>query len=284
MKSHIIPSRIVLFVFFALAGSLHAQSNPTPPALGLLRLTTTTRVSDPAPLAPGKFAVDDLSPANTAGTARSKRDNLEYLVLTAGKDWSRPLRGNGREVTYVSFQVYASEGTIIEAAGARLGVTAGPVPNSVQLMHDRAGARGLEWHPLDFHAGTVIVDGRRVAMLQTLTLRIDPQQAVCDVFLGSRLLAGDLPLMAEGRDQRRISFRAGRDGLLLTGLVLSDENPLYVDDNANGIDDAFERTRLGSPLRSDAPASERRALAYQWREHQRSSPPPPLQFVALRRD
>jgi len=55
---------------------------------------------------------------------------VDYLALDAGKDWSRPLRGNAKDVTFVSFQVYASQTTIIDIAGARLEFTASPVSGS----------------------------------------------------------------------------------------------------------------------------------------------------------
>ena len=135
MKTLLLPSRALLVsVALALAASLHAQSNATPPALGLLRLKSATRPNDAAPLAAGKFAVDDLSATGVAGATKNKKNNVDYLALDAGKEWSRPLRGNTRDVTFVSFQVYASQTTIIDIAGARLGLTAGLMTGGLQLM------------------------------------------------------------------------------------------------------------------------------------------------------
>ena len=137
MKTLLLPSRALLVsVALALTASLHAQSNATPPALGLLRLKSATRANDAAPLAAGKFAVDDLSASGVAGASKSKRNNVDYVALDSGKEWSRPIRGNARDVTFVSFQVYASQTTIIDIAGARLGFTASPVSGSLQVMFD----------------------------------------------------------------------------------------------------------------------------------------------------
>lgn len=87
MKTLLLPSR-VLFVSVALAfvASLHAQPSATPPALGLLRLKSTAKANDAAPLATGKFAVDDLSAAGVAGAAKSKRNNVDFVSLDAGKE------------------------------------------------------------------------------------------------------------------------------------------------------------------------------------------------------
>src|ERR1019366_9569561 len=108
------------------------------PPLGLLRLTDTAKSGEAAPLATGKFSIDDLSPTNAAGggASKAKKDNVDYIALDAGKQWSQSLRGSPKDPTFVSFMVYGSQATIIEVGGARLGVTAGPIPGSLQLMFD----------------------------------------------------------------------------------------------------------------------------------------------------
>ncbi len=59
MKSHLLPSRALLAVVLAAAATLHAQSNATPPALGLLRLKTATRANDAVPLAAAHATSDE---------------------------------------------------------------------------------------------------------------------------------------------------------------------------------------------------------------------------------
>jgi hypothetical protein len=58
-------------------------------------------------------------------------------------------------------------------------------------------------------------------------------------------------------------------------LVVADDNPLFVDANANGIDDSFEKSaRNGTLLAATAPAADRRKLTAEWiaAQHQAKSP------------
>jgi hypothetical protein len=277
MKPSSLPSRVLLVpVAVALIASLHAQSNATPPALGLLRLKSTAKANDAAPLATGKFAVDDLSAAGVAGAAKSKRNNVDYVSLDAGKEWSRPLRGNGKDVTFVSFQVYASQTTIIDIAGARLGFTASPVSGSLQVMFDDSSTGTLQWKSLNVHVATGTYGGKPLAALPVLTVALDPATSTWHLYSGSRLLADHLPLIAAKGNDRKFTVTAGKDGAWLAGLVLADENPLYQDDNFNGIDDAFEKQQRGVLLPAAASLSEQQLLAKQWRDAQRAKPPPAL--------
>jgi hypothetical protein len=175
MKTLLLSSR-VLAATFALIASLHAQSSATPPALGLLRLKSTAKANDAAPLAADKFAVDDLSATGATGAAKGKKNNVDYLALDAGKEWSRPLRGNGKDVTFVSFQVYASQTTIIDIAGARLGFTASPVSGSLQVMFDDSSSPSgaPQWKSVNYHVATGKYDGKNFAALPTMTVRLDP--------------------------------------------------------------------------------------------------------------
>ena len=71
-------------------------------------------------------------------------------------------------------------------------------------------------------------------------------------------------------------MRAGGEGAWLTGLVMADENPLYEDANANGIDDAFEKQQRGAILAATASVAERQLLAQEWKDAQRRKAPPAL--------
>jgi hypothetical protein len=95
--------------------ALSAQAQPPP--LGLLRLKSNAKPTDAAPLATDKFSVDKLSATAVAGASKATKIDVEYFALDSGKEWSRPLRGNPKDVTFVSFQVYASQTTIIDIAG-----------------------------------------------------------------------------------------------------------------------------------------------------------------------
>ena len=257
-----------------------AQPVAAPPRvaapLGLLRLQDTLKPGDASKLVQAKFAVDALPANGFAGVSKALRDNLDTLVLDAGKEWSRPLRGSGREVTFASFQVYASQTTIIEIGGARLGLTAGPIPGSLQLMFDNSTAGTLAWKPLNVHVSTGKYDGKAFAALPTLTVALDSAAGFWHLYSGSRLLADHLPLIAAKRDHRQFTVKAGTEGAWVCGLVLADENPLYEDANVNGIDDAFERQKLGVLLPVGAGIPTRQQLAQDWKAAQRAQAPPAL--------
>jgi hypothetical protein len=245
-------------------------------ALGLLRLQDTLKPGDAAKLATAKFAVDALPTNGVAGVSKALKDNLDTLVLDAGKEWSRPLRGAGREVTFASFQVYGSQTTIIEIGGARLGLTAGPIPGCLQLMFDNSTAGTLAWKPLNVHVSTGKYGGKSLVALPTLTVAPDSAAGIWHLYSGSRLLADHLPLITAKRDNRQFTVKAGTEGAWVGGLVLADENPLYEDANLNGIDDAFERQKLGVLLPVGAAISTRQQLAQDWKAAQRAKAPPAL--------
>lgn len=244
--------------------------------LGLLRLQDNGKPGDAAKLVETKFAVDALPASGLAGVSKAQKDNLDTLVLEAGKEWSRPLRGSAREVTFASFQVYGSQTTIIEIGGARLGLTAGPIPGSLQLMFDNSAVGTLAWKSLNVHVSTGKYSGKNFAALPTLTVALDPAAGFWHLYSGSRLLADHLPLIAAKRDNRQFTVKAGTEGAWVCGLVLSDENPLYEDANFNGIDDAFERQKLGALLPANAAIPTRQQLAQDWKTAQRAKAPPAL--------
>jgi hypothetical protein len=267
---------------------LPAQPSATtlraPAPLGLPRLQTETKLGQTPALAPDRYAIDDLTASAAAGASRSRRDEVDVLALDAGREWSRPLRGSLRDVSFVSFQLHLSQGSIVEVGGARLGLTASPIGGNLQLMFDDPTAGALRWRTLNFHAGAGRYGGRDLAALPTLTVRLDPVNGTWDLYSGSRLLADSLPMIGEKKEERRFVLRAGSEGAWLSGLVISDENPLYEDTNANGIDDAFERQIRGAVLARSASVTDRRAVVQQWREAQRRKSPAALYVQRPRPD
>ena len=259
---------------------LGAQSVTTAPRvaapLGLLRLQDSAKPGEAAKLTAAKFAVDALPANGIAGVSKPQKDNLDTLVLEAGKEWSRPLRGSAHEVTFASFQVYGSQTTIIEIGGARLGLTAGPIPGSLQLMFDNSTDGTLGWKSLNYHVSTGKYGGKSLVALPTLTVALDSAAGFWHLYSGSRLLADHLPLIAAKRDHRQFMVKAGTEGAWVGGLVLADENPLYEDANVNGIDDAFERQKLGGVLPAGAAIPTRQQLAQDWKAAQRAQAPPAL--------
>jgi len=247
--------------------------------LGLQRLDTQSHAGQPAGLAAAKVTLDDLSSAGVAGATKGRKDNADYLALEAGREYSRPLRGNAREVTFASFQVYGSHTTVIEIGGARLGLSAGPIAGSLQLMFDDSANGTLQWKSLHVHVATAEYGGKNFAALPVLTVLLDPAAGHWTLFSGSRLLADHLPLIAAKRDNRQFTVKAGTEGAWLTGLVLADENPLYEDDNFNGIDDAFEKQKRGTILPALATIPERQLLAKEWKDSQRGKSPPAVYVI-----
>ena len=279
MKPFVFSNRFLLTVAVAVVAPLHAQPGNaahTLPALGLLRLQPDAKANQGVPVAVAKITVDDLPAAGVAGVSKGQKNQADYLALDPGKAYSRPLRGSGREVTFASFQVSGSQTTIIEIGGARLGLTAGPIAGSLQLMYDDGATGTLQWKALNVHVGTGKYGGKAFAALPVLTVMLDPTAGLWHLYSGSRLLADHLPLVAARRDNRQFTVTAGTEGAWISGLVLSDDNPLYEDTNANGIDDAFERQKRGVTLPTTATLADRQQLAKDWQAAQRAQPPPAL--------
>jgi len=256
-----------------------APAARTAAPLGLLRLKDDPKPGEAAKLAASKFVVDDLSHAGVSGASKSRKDEVDVLELQAGKEWSRNLRGSPRDVSFVSFQLYASGSTIVDLGGARLGIIISPVDGSVQLLFDESATGSLQWKQLNYHIGFGRYGGKLLSALPTLTIRLEPDTNTWALYAGSKLLADNLPLIVAKKTDRQFVVRAGSEGAWLTGLVMSDENPLYEDANANGIDDAFEFQARGALLAADAPVVVRSALAQQWKESQRRKAPPALFVV-----
>jgi hypothetical protein len=153
---------LLLTIALAFLTSLSAQNSAQPPPHALLRLKSGAKSPDAVPLAAGKFSVDDLSPSGTPGASKSRRNNVDYVALKYGRGWARPICGNTKDVTFVSFQVYASKTTVIDIAGARVDGATIPVNGSLQLMFDDSATGGLPWKPLNYHAATGKYDDRRL--------------------------------------------------------------------------------------------------------------------------
>jgi hypothetical protein len=268
---------IVLVVPLRSGPNERAGKTPAPP-LGLWRLASAPIEGRPTLLAPSTYDIDDLSAVGGQGNKRQK-DTVDFIDIAAGKEWSRSLRGSPNDVVFVSFQIYASQTTIVEVGGARLGLAPGPMAGSLQLMFDDSAGSTINWQALRQHFSTDQYEGKTFAALPTLTVRLDPATSTWDLYVGNRMASAGLPLLALKKGQRQFVFRAGNEGAWIGGLIISDENPLYEDANSNGIDDRFEQEKRGGLLPAAASAAERRLLAEQWKENQRAEPPPPL-FMA----
>lgn len=278
---------LTLVLAVALAANLAAQNvsapatttpsagGPTTPApaaavtLELPRAKSRYRAGDLPPVPASKISTYELLPQGILGASAATKQNIRYLALDAGKDWSRPLRGALKDVTFVSFLAYASEGSTINLAGARLTITGSTKAGYVKLMvgvapDPKAAPRELtDLFKLESHDKAV------VAALPVLTIRLDPVAGVWDLYMFNRLIAEDVPLVDLKGSDKKFAVHAGSQGALLFSVVDSDENPLYIDNNRNGIDDAFEKAQSGGNLLpASATAAERSKLVQLWKANQ----------------
>ncbi|MGH7957175.1 MAG: hypothetical protein ACREH8_09195, partial [Opitutaceae bacterium] len=229
MRSYFLKISVSAFVLLAAAASVSgaepaATAARTAAPLGLLRLKDAPKAGEAAKLAASKFAIDDLSLGASAGASKSKKDEIDVLALEPGTEWSRPLRGSPKDVSFVSFQLHTSSSTIVDLGGVRLGIIISPVNGSVQLMFDESATGTLQWKQLNYHIGTGRYGGKILAALPTLTIRLETDTDTWDLYAGSKLLADNLPLIGAKKTDRRFVVRAGNEGAWLTGLVMSDEN------------------------------------------------------------
>jgi len=252
-------------LFAAATAAYAAQPAPAPiagktNALGLPRLKPTA----PAPLAKVKFDEDSFDALAAGGGRKLAQRGVEYLALDGGASWSRALRGSPRNMVFVSFSANASVGTEFEFAGAVLRVGAAEKAGSADLVVVGSDASGAT-KPRSFRCRIDTYNGKALAALPALTVRLDPAANVWDLYIGRQLFAYGLPLVNEAKkNARSMVLRPGAQGAQLCGLVVADENPLCVDTNANGIDDAFEIARIRSLLPAQSPAEKRNAVAKAW--------------------
>ncbi len=264
-----------------LAGICAAQTTPALAPLGLPRLKELAQAGEAAPVARAKFADTDLTVRGVAGARNGEKRGAKFLALDATKGWSQPLRGKPGEILFVSFSVNGSLGTVIEVGGARLIVVESAITHYATLVLDETTPAGVNWRELGLHAPLEQYDARSLASFSVLTLRLEPANGVFDLYQGSRLVADHLPYNS-GKDNRQVTIYGGDAGAMINGLVQSDENPLYEDANANGIDDRFEQQKNGRLLAANIPAADRKALIKDWRDSQRTARPAAL-FVNLPR-
>jgi hypothetical protein len=247
----------------------------------LPRLKDQTQSSDATPLARTKFADTDLVANVVAGSHAGEKYGAKFLSLDAVADWSQPLRGKGKDTLFVSFSVYGSAGTILEIGGAKVGIVDSEIAHYAQLVVSEPSATGPKWRQLGLHAPLEPYNGQPMASFTVLTVRLDPADGTWDLFHGTCMLAEDLPLNAATKHAQFI-VHAGETGAQVNGLVQSDENPLYEDANANGIDDRFEQSAKGRLLAASDTKADRKELIKVWRAHQITEKPAAL-FVNLPR-
>jgi len=241
----------------------------------LPRLKAPGKPEDSRAMAREHATVHDLAP-NGKPSAHARNDqNVDYLAIDPGRSWASPVRGAAKDTTFVSFFVYASVGTSIDIAGAKIVVRASAQPDRVQLQIGHPGTKGIQWRNFGGPVRLEPYGGVPLAALPVLTVRLDGMAGVWDLYVGGRLGAVDLPLPALPRGAtKQFTVHGGSGGARVCGLISSDDNPLFTDENRNGIDDAFELQRSGgAPLAARSTGASRAQLAKAWQEDQQARQP-----------
>lgn len=226
-------------------------------------------------VARAKFTDESILVQGTTGARNGEKHGTKFLDLDVTAEWSRSLRGGATDLVFVSFSVYGSIGTIVETGGARLGIVDSDVDGYAQLAVDE----NSKWRLLAIHVPLQKFEGNWLAAFQVLTVRLDRADGSWDLYHNAKLVAEDLPIDVSIKHGQFV-VKAGEEGAMINGLVQSDVNPLYADENGNGVDDAFEQQKRGRLLAKVDGKADRKQLIADWRKHQRTSPPPAL-FVNL---
>jgi hypothetical protein len=267
---------LLILLLVGLSAGLAQSVRLAPSLLGLRQLDRATDSKSSKSGEASKFEVDPLEVLDSPGLQKTKKDKLNTVEFGNGGSFSRPLRAKRDESGYVSIAMLGSVGTVIDVGGAKIGVGESSIISGYAniMVKGESGA----WLATPLNVPFRKYEGSRLATLPVLTVRLDPAAGEFDLYANSQLLAAGIPYDYEVRS-RKIEFLAGAEGARLMGLVQSDINPLYVDENNNGIDDDFELAHSGALLASNASKGERKALIKDWKKAERFVPPPPL-FVA----
>lgn len=254
-----------------LAGQGVPQAGVQPSPLGLPRLRSQVPAGKASALAIDAFEVDSLEIAakdRAAGGLKSeKQGNLGVIKVAPNAEFSRPLRASPQKVSFHSFLIYGSQSTVVSLGGAWLGLTASPIGDLLQVAYGEGTPEGLVWKSANLHVPLDVYGGQSLATIPVLTVRLDPKAGVWDLYSGSRLVFANIALLpgAKPADTNKFLVRGGIAGAWITGLVQSDENPLFEDANRNGIEDAYELEQGGKLLAAGTSTTDRGALAEKWK-------------------
>jgi hypothetical protein len=258
--------------FLMLASQGHsAEAQRDIPPLGLPRLAKQPKAGSPKLLEASKFSVTPLVSEGDESRLAGAKDGAKILNLAPREEWSRPLRGNPNEPLFVSFALSATQETSVDIAGVTIRVGKSAVPNFVEIQ------------PLNIDVKTQVFDGKSAAALPVITVRLDPANRVYDIFYGSRLVVDNAPFQ-ENKKRRSITITGGSSGASVYGVVQSDESPLYVDENANGVSDEFELKTKGRLAAKGAIVAEHRQLAREWKQSDEMRRAPAIVFNRPRPD
>lgn len=209
------------------------------------------------------------TPAAVAGIRKEKQGSVSFLAIDPGATWSYPLGDARAERTFVTVAANASLSTVVAVAGVKISLRASERLGYAEIVtaaYSADGAAAPEWKQLGYHVRQDRFGGRDWAALPLLTVQLDRAARVWHLYCGLRHLAsGPAAAGIAESDRPRIEIVAGTSGAALCGVVISEQNPLFADANANGIDDRFELAEHGVLLAAGA-SPELTALTEKWRE------------------
>ena len=268
--------KTVFILFLGLSVCSAQPVRQSPASLGLKQLNHHLDVQPSGERNIDKFEIDALNVKESASIRISRKGNVDIVVLKGAAVLSRPMRAKKGELSFISFGLLGSLGTIVDVGGAKIGVGESSLINGyANIMVSRDGG---DWVATPLNVPFRRYDGSRLATLPVLTIRLSPVDGIFDLYANSQLLVEGIDYTATANN-RQIRFIAGVGGANLMGLVQSDENPLYLDQNRNGIDDDFELAHTGALAKKNSTKQDLKMLHSEWRKAERFVPPPPL-FVA----
>jgi hypothetical protein len=234
--------------------------------LGLPRLRDPIAAGESAKLPVGAYDVDLLEAFTDVSSLLTQKTEkvgaLRVLKLKAGTEWSRPLKKSDSGRLFVSILAYASNVTVVSVGNAWVSIVDSPNSDGLQIMVGEGSTAGVKWRASGLDVMPDQFGGATLANLPVLTIRVDTNAGIWDLYAGPRLIADSIPL-SKG-EAPNLAFKAGKDGAWVCGLIQTTENPLFADANNNGIDDAFEQKKNGALLPASTDLATRSRLIKVW--------------------
>ncbi len=187
-------------------------------------------------------------------------------IIPKGADWTHPLRRKSGTELYVTIVLTASLNTRFDIGpwGFRLAESG----NSFEVALQYLPAGESVWKDTGIVSALDDFAGSRLAALPVLTLRFAEDVKGVELFANMTPLSTlDPGTSTEGKavSSKSIRISGGAHGAWLSSIVQADTNPLYVDDNANGIDDDFEAAYSRSANKT---SSSRDSVRSAWKGYQ----------------
>ena len=207
-------------------------------------------------------------PVAALDPSNQRKAGIEYLDIPGNGNWSAKLGESRDKHQYVTFTLYASVGTIIDVGNALLRVAMSERAGFISLEYKNHAADNVRWSPLDVDIQLARFEGREMAMLNMITVKLDQPARMWSFGLGQyNVQKTDLPLASrKNTGANEIRVVAGSDGVWVLGVLSSDQNPMFEDTNHNTIPDEYEIEQLGAILGSEASGDETASLLNEWKE------------------